>query len=421
MPFFDTAPQNLAEADLVFLVDNRIQEDDRLEFKRDMYATNDEGRRELLRDVVAMANHLGGRLVIGVDEDDEGRASAIVGVAPGVPPGRREPWDAWLRSLCLAGIDQRIVGLSVHEVPVLAGAKVAVVVDVPRSGNAPHMVTFGQLHQFWARGGREKRRLSAVEVHEAVRRAMDNESRVAHFLGQRDALIMADLDGAPCMVVSATPAFFRPEVELLDTRLNGPLSPLMLNPPAPPGSNLPYPYDIRAGAPYLTLEGLRADRREHATVRRQGEQWRLFLEAQANGYLECGWRLPDKGDYADPRPYAQLTGVIGRGVSIGVLSFLTFAARVLGEALPGGAVDLRLRVLNARGVGIRVSGRDLDSLNRVWQREAIDSGIFRFTDLEHELLPATERLCDRIWRAFGYASASLLDANGELGWRYPNW
>jgi hypothetical protein len=45
------------EAHLQRLVELGIQENDLLEYKRDMYGGGDEETREMLRDIAAMANH----------------------------------------------------------------------------------------------------------------------------------------------------------------------------------------------------------------------------------------------------------------------------------------------------------------------------------------------------------------------------
>ena len=60
------------EEDLQWLVDNQAQEGLDIEYKRDLYSTNDGGRRELLRDVVSMANASGGIILIGLEEDSDG-------------------------------------------------------------------------------------------------------------------------------------------------------------------------------------------------------------------------------------------------------------------------------------------------------------------------------------------------------------
>ncbi|MBN4944840.1 ATP-binding protein [Stenotrophomonas maltophilia] len=57
------------------LVQDRAQESVHLDFKREQPSKKEDGRKELLKDVCALANTEGGRIVYGVEEDDEACAS----------------------------------------------------------------------------------------------------------------------------------------------------------------------------------------------------------------------------------------------------------------------------------------------------------------------------------------------------------
>ena len=78
---FSKLAQDLTEADLVCLVDDRTRENIGLEYTRDMYARKDpNAQREMLRDISSIANAEGGALIIGMDEDGTGTAKALVSV-----------------------------------------------------------------------------------------------------------------------------------------------------------------------------------------------------------------------------------------------------------------------------------------------------------------------------------------------------
>jgi hypothetical protein len=51
------------------------EESEHLDFKRDPWDKGDKGYNELARDVAQFANHLGGSIIVGADEDDEGRCT----------------------------------------------------------------------------------------------------------------------------------------------------------------------------------------------------------------------------------------------------------------------------------------------------------------------------------------------------------
>ena len=61
MRLFGKLVTDLNESDLLSLRENKISENQILEFKRDLYTKSDRDKREFLKDVVGMANASGGR------------------------------------------------------------------------------------------------------------------------------------------------------------------------------------------------------------------------------------------------------------------------------------------------------------------------------------------------------------------------
>ena len=114
MPFFSKTVTELTYDDLCELLGS--PESDRLEYKRDAYGRSDDPTREMLRDISSMANHVGGRLLIGVDEDQEGavtlRKRPVV-CSPHAVPLSRNRSSAWISILCLsASIGRYSSGIS---------------------------------------------------------------------------------------------------------------------------------------------------------------------------------------------------------------------------------------------------------------------------------------------------------------------
>ena len=77
MFFLNKKLSDLQEQDLQILKDNQVQERDTIEYKRDMYGSSDDDKREMLKDIISMANHHGGYLLIGIAENEEGGAPSI--------------------------------------------------------------------------------------------------------------------------------------------------------------------------------------------------------------------------------------------------------------------------------------------------------------------------------------------------------
>jgi predicted HTH transcriptional regulator len=163
MSVFGKPLDQATEADLQDLVQNQVRERQTLEFKRDPYPSNDKGKREMLRDISAMANAYGGEVLMGLAETGDGIASGVAGISDG------ERMAQSIESSCLSNIDERIGGLKTQAV-LLANRKHVVIIQIPQSLRMPHMVTFQGLNQFWIRHDRQKSRMSTDEIREACLR-----------------------------------------------------------------------------------------------------------------------------------------------------------------------------------------------------------------------------------------------------------
>src|SRR6266568_890518 len=150
-------------ADLMALISNQVPEAFDLDFKSEMYGPTDKDRRDAATDVAALANTAGGLLVLGIEEDDQARATA----APGL-----ELSEADERRI------RQIVGSQVVPMPVLDVLRVEdpdrpgyglVLIAVPRSPLAPHAVVVNDGLRYPRRNGATTRYLSEPEVADAYR------------------------------------------------------------------------------------------------------------------------------------------------------------------------------------------------------------------------------------------------------------
>ncbi|MFI7578422.1 helix-turn-helix domain-containing protein [Micromonospora sp. NPDC049497] len=145
-----------------------------LDFKRDTYTGSDRDRKALCGDVAALANANGGLLILGMDEDDQGRATTDTGVTITDDERRR--------------LRQTVVG-NVHPTPTFDIIPVEdpdrrgtgfLVIWVARSATAPHAyVAQNKSLLYPKRIGTETVWLSEAEVAEAYR---------ARFAGLKDRI-----------------------------------------------------------------------------------------------------------------------------------------------------------------------------------------------------------------------------------------
>lgn len=180
-----TLPRDLTttnEAHLNALVDTQTCEDAYLDLKRELPRLDGGGRHEFLADVSAFANSSGGDLIYGIDEDGEGRASALV-----PQPGNPDEEARRFQDVLMNGVEPRIPGVQVQPVPVRGGF--ILVIRVPQSWSGPHRVKTNQ-HFFIRENGR-KRQLDVPEVRGLFLRSEQQALRVREFRTERLGKILS--------------------------------------------------------------------------------------------------------------------------------------------------------------------------------------------------------------------------------------
>lgn len=133
MIFGGRSLQDLTIADYETLVLNRTAESPFLDFKANAYGGRADSIREMLRDIVAIANAEGGYIIRSIQEDAKGRAEAFVPV-PDVH-SRVQP----IRQVCLDGIWERIEGLEIAAFE-CAPDQGIIAIRIPKGEQRPNMV-----------------------------------------------------------------------------------------------------------------------------------------------------------------------------------------------------------------------------------------------------------------------------------------
>jgi predicted HTH transcriptional regulator len=137
-----------------------------LEFKQETYGNNGEQTREMAYDIAAMANDVGGLIIIGIAEED-GRAASLEGVAP--DPFKEEE-QLRIQKVVAARLfpHHRI---DVHPVASTTNENnVFYVISIPPSEWTPHAVAADLPSLRWPRrSGPGRRWLSESEIADAYR------------------------------------------------------------------------------------------------------------------------------------------------------------------------------------------------------------------------------------------------------------
>jgi hypothetical protein len=375
--------------DLQKLVTEQVQEKDTIEYKRDMYGNSDSDKREMLKDITSLANHHGGYLLIGIDENEEGIPTNIVGIEPNNDVER-------ITSCCLNSIDKRVIGLDVKDISTGNG-RVVIVMSIPESINAPHMVTHSGLYQFWKRHGRQKDRMTIDEIGEAFDRRLSNRNRLERFQFTRNAEILEDIGEKSFMIISAAQAYLRDEV-ILNSR-DETLRNLILNPPRLQQVNM----GISSGSPYVTINGLRADGR---TPFYSGDRSvEMYIEVFSNGYIEFGRLLTSEKQY----------GVVLRSLVEPplIVDFIAFVQKVYEQYLPLTPIVLSLSILNAKGMWLAIHYVSED-IREKWQKQHIELKPIYVDDISKQGKSLTREICDRLWQCFHREKCNLFADDGTF-------
>jgi hypothetical protein len=373
---------DLQEQDLQRLKDDQVQERDTVEYKRDMYGNSDADSREMLKDIASMANHRGGFLLVGVDEDEEGIPTNVGGIEPGNHVER-------IRSSCLDNIDKRIVGLEIKDIP-LSNGRVVIVISIPESLNAPHMITYQGVNQFWKRHGRQKDKMTIDEVGEAFDRRLSNLNSLERFLFTRKARILESVGGQTQMVISASPAFLRNEM-LFDNQ-DSKLRQMILNAP-----------HLSCGQPYPTINGLRADR---SIPYHRSPSFDQYIEVFSNGYIEFG---------------KQIEHSHGHGVYIAclveiplIVNFIQFIQDIYEQYLPLTPLVVNFSILNASDIWLAVSNHPSEDSKVRWPEQHLELGTFYVENISEQRKLLTKKICDRLYQAFNRERCDLFDDAGTF-------
>jgi hypothetical protein len=139
----------------------------------------DKDKREMLADASSFANASGGDLLYGVAE----KSAVPVGL-PGIAASDADAGILRLESSIRDGVQPRIGGITSHPVTV-ATDRVVIVVRIPKSWAAPHMVTFGGLDRFYTRNSRGKYQMDVGELRLAFTAAQTAVERARNFRLER--------------------------------------------------------------------------------------------------------------------------------------------------------------------------------------------------------------------------------------------
>jgi hypothetical protein len=156
----DRSLHDLSLEDFRTLIHRRIPEGPHLDYKQIAYSGRPADIREMLRDVISMANAGGGYIIMGISEDGFSRPVALC------PIDDYHIKSQGIRQACLDGIQERIDGLEVVDFEVEPNRGL-IVIHASSSEKTPHMVSMDHHSDFFRRYDTDKRVMTIGEIRDS--------------------------------------------------------------------------------------------------------------------------------------------------------------------------------------------------------------------------------------------------------------
>ncbi len=178
----------ITEEDLQALKDNSVPEGKTVEYKESLPGNSDSDKKESLADVSSFANASGGDLIFGIIENKKtGTPKSLEGLSIENVDQEIQRLENMIRD----GIAPRILAISTKQIP-LSNSKVALLIRIPKSWNAPHRVILGGHDKFYSRSSNGKYPLDVGELRIAFNLSETITERIRNFRLDRLSKILAN-------------------------------------------------------------------------------------------------------------------------------------------------------------------------------------------------------------------------------------
>jgi hypothetical protein len=195
----------ISKADIDTLVSNAVPERRTIEYKAQLPADLDDGKREFLSDVSSFANAAGGDLIFGITDkrDSSGQPTGVAESADGLAGINAGQQIGRLENILRDGLDERIPGVRIKSLEGFPFGPI-IIVRIPQSWSSPHMVKFKNLSRFFSRTSAGRYQLDVREIKAAVMAAETVPDKMASFRAERISKIVA---GEPAAPLDPSPKF----------------------------------------------------------------------------------------------------------------------------------------------------------------------------------------------------------------------
>jgi len=175
----------ITEADIQTLIDEKVLESKKIEYKRELPGSAPKGKIEFLKDVSSFANASGGHLIFGIKEKD-GLPYEICGIQVENFDQTKQQFENSLRN----NIKPRIPGITIHSVS-LHTSGIVILIYIPHSWARPHVVERDRHWRFYSRNSAGVYPLDVSELKAAFLMSETFADRLRDFRSVRLGNIVA--------------------------------------------------------------------------------------------------------------------------------------------------------------------------------------------------------------------------------------
>ena len=210
----------ITEQEIKKLIEEKVPEGMRLEYKKEIKFFNDQDKKELLADICSFASAEGGTILYGIEDekDDSGKNSGI----PKRITGLKINIDEIKRSLdesIRKSIEPTLIGIRIEER--IIDGKTVLVLFIPVSSHPPHRVTFKGKNEFWKRGNGLKYKIPIEELRSDFLKGSELSKRISEFRSERIMKIISNdtpviLEAGPKLVLHIIPVNFFDQIHAFE-------------------------------------------------------------------------------------------------------------------------------------------------------------------------------------------------------------
>jgi hypothetical protein len=210
--------QSLADVtkeSILKLIEDEVGEDKTTEYKAALSIETGDERKEFLADVCSFANTSGGFIFYGIEDrrDEDNKPTGIPSKAIGISAPNPDELNRRIEEIIRSGLSRTLSGVQVKRVDGFEKGPIFVL-HVPKSWNAPHMVSYKGTSRFYGRSNSSKFQMTIDEIQKAFLAPEQLFTQIREFRFQRIGKILSNeapmaLLGNPKVILHLVPLNFQ--------------------------------------------------------------------------------------------------------------------------------------------------------------------------------------------------------------------